>query len=52
VALNCSGRSQTVRFDAAGQASTLLSSFAKAGQTEDLGRLMLPPYGSWIGQVR
>ena len=51
VALNCIGRSQTVRFEAAGQASTLLSSFAKAGQAEDLGRLMLPAYGSWIGQV-
>jgi len=53
VVLNCSSTAQTVRFDlSSAQAATLVSSFAKAGRPVDLKRVMLPPYGSWVGQLQ
>jgi alpha-glucosidase len=51
VALNFTASPQTVRFDAATQATTLLSSFSKAGDRTDLKNLTLPPYGTYIGGV-
>ena len=33
------------------QATTLLSTFVKAGQQVDVRNMMLPPYGVWIGQM-
>ena len=53
VVLNCTAQPQTVRFDLpSAEAATLLSSFAKAGRPMDLKRVMLPPYGSWVGQLQ
>ncbi|MGO9232240.1 MAG: DUF3459 domain-containing protein [Bryobacteraceae bacterium] len=58
VALNFSPKSQTARFTLESQglhgkrASTLLSSFGKAGQPVDLNGVALPAYGSWVGQIR
>ena len=53
VVLNCTALPQTVSFDLRSkEAATLLSSFAKAGRPVDLKRVMLPPYGSWVGQLQ
>jgi alpha-glucosidase len=58
VALNLSAKPQTVSFNLepqgvyAGHASTLLSSFGKAGQSANLNRVVLPAYGSWVAQIR
>ena len=58
VALNFSPKPQTVNFTLESQglhgkrASTLLSSFGKAGQSVDLNGVALPAYGSWVGQIR
>jgi len=35
-----------------GHASTLLSSFGKAGQSANLNRVMLPAYGSLVAEIR
>jgi alpha-glucosidase len=51
VAVNFTASPQTIRFDAATQATTLLSSFSKAGDRTDLKNLTLPPYGTYIGGV-
>jgi alpha-glucosidase len=58
VALNLSATPQTVSFNLEPQgvrgtrASTLLSSFGKAGQSADLASVALPAYGSWVGQIQ
>jgi alpha-glucosidase len=58
VAVNCSAGIHTVAYDLAAQGvkgsegKTLLSSFSKTGQTRRLNRFTLPPYGSYVGQVR
>jgi alpha-glucosidase len=53
VVLNCTASPQTQSFDVRStQAVTLLSSFAKTGRVVDLKRVMLPPYGSWVGQLQ
>ncbi|MGD0619060.1 MAG: alpha-glucosidase, partial [Bryobacteraceae bacterium] len=53
VVLNCSVSPQTESFDVRStQAVTLVSSFAKTGRVVDLKRVMLPPYGSWVGQLQ
>ncbi len=53
VAVNMSPNPHTVSFDLQPQrASTLLSSFVKAGAPMNLDSLALPPYGSWIGQIQ
>jgi alpha-glucosidase len=53
VVLNCTALPQTVSFDLPSkEAATLLSSFAKTGRPVDLKRFMLPPYGSWVGQLK
>jgi len=58
VALNLSATSQTASFDMASrgghgqQARTLLSSFLKAGEAADLSKLVLPPYGSFVGTLK
>ncbi len=52
VALNFAATPQTRSYDMGrGQATTLVSSFAKAGQAEDLKSLALAPFGVWVGQV-
>lgn len=58
VVLNVSAKPQTVSFNLEPQgvhgshASTLLSSFGKSGQSADLNDIVLPAYGSWVGQIR
>ena len=53
VVLNCTASAQTVSFYLPSkEAATLVSSFAKTGRPVDLKRLMLPPYGSWVGQLQ
>jgi alpha-glucosidase len=56
VALNFTPSAQKLSFDLHGvpgtQASTLLSSFSKEGQSSSLKDFSLPPYGSYIGQVQ
>ena len=51
VALNLSAVPRTASFEGA-QATTLLSSFSKAGQSVSLKNLALPAYGAFVGQVR
>ena len=34
------------------RASTLLSSFGKAGQPADLNNVVLPAYGTWVGRIQ
>ncbi|MGA1994013.1 MAG: alpha-glucosidase [Bryobacteraceae bacterium] len=52
VALNLTGGPQQVSYHVGrGQATPLISTFAKAGDTADVTRLALPPYGVWVGQV-
>jgi alpha-glucosidase len=52
VALNCTPTVQVVSFDVPSkEAATLLSSFAKAGRPVDLKRFVLPPYGTWVGEL-
>jgi alpha-glucosidase len=53
VALNLTSKPQTVSFDlpAGRQAITVLSSFSKAGQSNNLKDLALPPFGAFVGQV-
>jgi alpha-glucosidase len=53
VALNLTSKPQTVSFDlpAGHQAITVLSSFSKAGQSNNLKDLALPPFGAFVGQV-
>ena len=53
VALNFTSRPQTVSFNlqAGQQATTALSSFSKAGQSNNLKDLALPPFGTFVGQV-
>ena len=56
VALNFTGSPQMMGWDLASRGvkgthlKTLIASFRVAGETE-LGRVMLPPYGSYVGQV-
>jgi alpha-glucosidase len=58
VALNLSAKPQTVSFHLEPQglhgsrASTLLSSFGKAGQPADLNNVVLPAYGTWVGRIQ
>ena len=52
VALNFTASPQNVRFDVANQATTLLSSFSKAGDHIDLKALTLPPYAAYIGATQ
>ena len=52
VALNFSAVPQKKTYDKYGQATALVSSFAKAGQSVDLGGLVLPPYGAFVGKVK
>jgi alpha-glucosidase len=53
VALNFTSKPQTVSFDlAAGHpATTILSSFSKAGESTNLKNLSLPPFGAFVAQV-
>jgi alpha-glucosidase len=52
VALNFTAAPQRARYDVgSGRATTLVSSFSKAGQPADLKNLALPPYGAFVGQV-
>jgi alpha-glucosidase len=53
VALNLTSKPQTASFDlpAGHQATTVLSSFSKAGQSNDLKGLVLPAFGAFVGQV-
>jgi alpha-glucosidase len=53
VALNFTAQPQTVHFNlsAGKQATTLLSSSSKAGQSNDLQGLVLPPFGTFVGQL-
>ena len=51
VALNLTAVPRTASFEGA-QATTLLSSFSKAGQSVSLKNLALPAYGAFVGQVR
>ena len=58
VALNLSAATQTASFDMASrglrgqQASTLLNSFLKPGEAADLTKLVLPPYGAFVGTLK
>lgn len=58
VALNLSAKPQTVSYNLEAQglhgrhASILLSSSGKAGQSADLTKVVLPAYGSWVGQIQ
>lgn len=58
VALNLSAASQTASFDMASRglrgqrASTLLSSFLKPGESADLTKLVIPPYGAFVGTLK
>jgi alpha-glucosidase len=54
VALNFTSTPQTARFELAEgrSAVTLISSFSKGGQSNDLKALTLPPFGSFVGQVQ
>ena len=54
VALNFTATTQAPSFhlDAAKQATTLLSSFSKAGESRDLKAFVLPPFGSFIGEIQ
>jgi len=58
VALNLSAKPQTVSFNLESRglhgrhASTLLSSYEKAGQSADLNNIVMPAYGSWVGQIQ
>jgi alpha-glucosidase len=57
VILNCSPRSHRMVIDVKRhrlhslQATTLLSSFSEPGQSSELGDLILPPFGSYIGSL-
>ncbi len=50
VALNFTSSPHTVSFDG-GRATTVLSSFAKAGTAVELKSLTIPGYGTYIGQM-
>ena len=58
VAVNLSAGNRRVSFDLRAQgvngsrAVTLLSSYAKQGQSTDLKGMVLPPYGGWVGQIQ
>jgi alpha-glucosidase len=58
VALNFTPHRQKVSFDLepqgvrGKQATTVLSSFSKAGHNSSLKDLVLPPYGAYVGQVQ
>jgi alpha-glucosidase len=58
VALNFTPAIQKVSFDVQArgargtQATTLLSSFSKEGQSSSLKEFSLPPYGAYVGQVQ
>ena len=52
VALNMTAAPQKASYDLGhGQATTLISTFAQAGQRADLKSLTMPPYGAFVGQV-
>ena len=52
VALNCTSAPRKASYDVGhGQATTLISTFAKPGQAVDLKNVELPPYGVFVGQV-
>jgi alpha-glucosidase len=51
VALNFTASPQTSNYHL-GEATTVLSSFAKTGAKVDLNSVTLPPYGAYIGEVR
>ena len=51
VALNFTATQQIVAFRIGSRARTLLSTFAKAGDTVDLKALALPAYGTFVGRV-
>ena len=57
VTLNFTATPQTVGFDLHGQGvhgkhvKTLIASFPESGQSNDLGRIHLPAYGAYVGQV-
>ncbi len=56
VALNFTGEPQTVSFDAAAvggaKLSTLITDTAEAKTVSTSAPMTLPPYGSWVGEVR
>jgi len=58
VALNLSAKPQTVSFNLESHglhgrhASTLLSSYEQAGQSADVNNMVLPAFGSWVGQIQ
>jgi alpha-glucosidase len=58
VALNFTPSTQKVSFDVQArgargtQATTLISSFSKEGQSSGLKEFSLPPYGAYVGQVQ
>jgi hypothetical protein len=53
VALNFTATLRTASFNIGGaQATILLSSFSKAGQSVSLNNLALPGYGAFVGRVR
>jgi alpha-glucosidase len=52
VALNFTAAPQTAVLDAGARATTLVSSFAKPGQTVNLKALSLPAYGAFVGSLR
>jgi alpha-glucosidase len=58
VALNLSAETRKVSFNLRAQgvpgrhAVTLLSSYAKPGQSADLEGIVLPAYGGWVGQIQ
>jgi alpha-glucosidase len=52
VALNFTASPQTVTLDQTKQATTVLSSFSKVGDSTNLSHVTLPPYGAYIGQVQ
>jgi hypothetical protein len=58
IILNMSPASQTAQFDlhavgiAATQAVTVLSSFARSGQTQSLGAIQIPPYGALVANIQ
>ena len=52
VALNFTRGTQEASYHVGGrQATTLLSTYLKPGQPADVLRMLLPPYGVWVGQL-
>lgn len=58
VAVNCTPESHTMTYELQSQgiqgkeAKALLSSYAKTGETANLGKFTLPAYGSYVGEVQ